>query len=318
MKLMVSRMNQGLSDAMRRRTAAEIGPPVPVILHDELAFFPLLYWPVDDRHICRIRYGLNRYLRNGGTIVFDSRDQQTTNSPVRVNALRRLANGLNIPPLVPVPPNHVLTKAFYLMQDFPGRWSSGRVWVEASENRSNDGVSRVIVGGHDWAGAWSVDDHGRNVFPIVPGGEKQREMAYRFGVNLVMYALTGTRRIRCTTVDPGTARAKTMNALSIDFAPLAASGSCSCRCGDCHRHSSQRCDTCARSDLADRCGNLPRRDYARPTLVSELREPLKDVVPSDGPDPEYQSRDGALILIWRYLICEAASIGMRRRWMCRR
>ncbi len=192
----VSRMGlTGLSDAVRRRTAAELGPPIPVNpARDELAFFPLLYWPVDDRQAIlapdTVRR-LNRYLRNGGTIVFDSRDQQSTNSPVRLNALRRLANGLNIPPLVPVPPNHVLTKAFYLMQDFPGRWSSGPVWVEASENRANDGVSRVIVGGHDWAGAWSVDDHGRNVLPVVPGGEKQREMAYRFGVNLVMYALTG-------------------------------------------------------------------------------------------------------------------------------
>ena len=185
----------GLSDAVRRRTAAELGPPMSVDpARDELAFFPLLYWPVDDRQAIltpdTVRR-LNRYLRNGGTIVFDSRDQQSTNSPVRINALRRLANGLNIPPLVPVPPNHVLTKAFYLMQDFPGRWSSGRVWVEGTENRSNDGVSRVIVGGHDWAAAWSVDEHGRNVFPVVPGGEKQREMAYRFGVNLVMYALTG-------------------------------------------------------------------------------------------------------------------------------
>ncbi len=192
----VSRMGlMGLSDAMRRRTAADLGPPMPVDpARDELAFFPLLYWPVDDRQAVlapdMVRR-LNRYLRNGGTIVFDSRDQQSTHSPVEENALRRLANGLNIPPLIPVPPNHVLTKAFYLVQDFPGRWSSGQVWVEASENRSNDGVSRVIVGGHDWAGAWSVDDHGRNVFPVVPGGEKQREMAYRFGVNLVMYALTG-------------------------------------------------------------------------------------------------------------------------------
>ncbi|MEC7204327.1 MAG: DUF4159 domain-containing protein, partial [Pseudomonadota bacterium] len=39
--------------------------------------------------------------------------------------------------------------------------------------------------------AWSVDRHGRPLYAVVPGGEKQREMAYRFGVNLVMYALTG-------------------------------------------------------------------------------------------------------------------------------
>ena len=133
---------------------------------------------------------MNRYLKNGGTIVFDTRDQQTGGRQGTA-MLRSLAAGLNIPALVPVPPNHVMTKAFYLMQDFPGRWSGGRVWVEGEVNQVNDGVTRVIVGSHDWAAAWSVDRHGRPLYAVVPGGEKQREMAYRFGVNLVMYALTG-------------------------------------------------------------------------------------------------------------------------------
>jgi len=186
----------GLSAIVRRRTAADLGTPVPVRpAEDELTLFPLLYWPVDTRQPRlmpeTIRH-LNRYIENGGTIVFDTRDQQFgEGTPKGRAALRTLTQGLNIPPLVPVPPDHVLTKAFYLMHDFPGRWSGGRLWLEGSENRANDGVARVIVGGHDWAAAWSVDAHGQSVFPVVPGGEKQREMAYRFGVNLVMYALTG-------------------------------------------------------------------------------------------------------------------------------
>jgi len=185
----------GLSDVVRRRTAADLGPPLAVDLsRDELAFFPLLYWPVDDRQSilsAEMVRRLNLYLINGGTIIFDTRDQHLGRMAAQGRGLRRLAGGLNIPPLVPVPPHHILTKAFYLMQEFPGRWSNGRVWVEASEDRMNDGVSRVIVGGHDWAAAWSVDEHGRSMFPVVPGGEKQREMAYRFGVNLIIYALTG-------------------------------------------------------------------------------------------------------------------------------
>ncbi len=61
----------------------------------------------------------------------------------------------------------------------------------ASGNRYNDGVSSVVIGSNDWAGAWAIDDDGQPLFPVVPGGERQREMAYRFGVNWVMYALTG-------------------------------------------------------------------------------------------------------------------------------
>ncbi len=92
---------------------------------------------------------------------------------------------------MPVPPDHILTKSFYLLQEFPGRWAGGTLWVEPSEDQVNDGVASVLVGSNDWAGAWAVDASGAPLHAAVPGGERQRELAYRFGVNLVMYALTG-------------------------------------------------------------------------------------------------------------------------------
>ena len=184
---------RGLSLILNRRTAVEAAEPIGVDLAvDELAVFPLLYWPITrqqqppPRHVVR---RLNGYLANGGTILFDTRDEGGTAGGSWL--LRRLAHELNVPPLVPVPPDHVLTKAFYLMQEFPGRWAGGTIWVEQPDSRVNDGVSAVIVGSNDWAGAWAIDDAGRPMNAIVPGGELQREMAYRFGVNLVMYALTG-------------------------------------------------------------------------------------------------------------------------------
>lgn len=128
-------------------------------------------------------------MKNGGMVLFDTRDQVSGGQGLK--RLRELARGLDIPPLVPVPPDHVLTKAFYLIQDFPGRFAGGQLWVELNEGRVNDGVSSVILGGNDWAGAWAADEAGRPLNAVVPGGEQQREAAYRFGVNLVMYALTG-------------------------------------------------------------------------------------------------------------------------------
>lgn len=187
----------GLTNALNKRTAVEAGEPMGVNLTaDELSFFALIYWPVtpdqpspDEDTIGK----LNRYLENGGTILFDTRDQQFVSGSGNdmTQVLRRLTRGLNLPALETVPPDHVLTKAFYLMQEFPGRWTGGRVWVERGDARTNDGVSRILAGGHDWAAAWAVDENGRPMFPVVPGGERQREMAYRFGVNLVMYTLTG-------------------------------------------------------------------------------------------------------------------------------
>jgi hypothetical protein len=188
---------KGLSLILNRRTAVEAADPLGVKLEvDDLAFYPLLYWPITQEQqplepetVAR----LNRYMDNGGTILFDTRDGNYGGAGAGPGAqrMRELAQGLDIPRLLPVPVDHVLTKAFYLTQDFPGRWAGDRVWVEQPGERVNDGVSRVIVGGNDWASAWALDNSGLPLYPVVPGGEPQREMAFRFGVNLVMYTLTG-------------------------------------------------------------------------------------------------------------------------------
>ncbi|MDA1060026.1 MAG: DUF4159 domain-containing protein [Proteobacteria bacterium] len=198
---------RGLSDVLQRRTAIEPGVPIGVDIEtDELVFFPLLYWPIDpsqqdlsDQALAKI----NSFMKTGGTIVFDTRDQQAVelNSSTfsrgpssdgpGVRRLREVLRKLDMPPLAPVPEDHVLTKAFYLMSDFPGRYSGGAVWVEREIGGANDGVSSIIVGSNDWAAAWAIDDDGRYLASPVPGGNQQREMAYRFGVNLVMYAFTG-------------------------------------------------------------------------------------------------------------------------------
>ncbi|MEE8534703.1 MAG: DUF4159 domain-containing protein, partial [Kiloniellales bacterium] len=190
----------GLARVLRRRTSIEAGEPLAVDpARDELAFFSLLYWPIaaeqPDLNEIAVRK-LNAFMRNGGTILFDLREPTagTTifgRASPGAQALQRLTRDLDIPPLAPVPPDHVLTKSFYLMQEFPGRLSGGALWLEASQARVNDGVSSVLIGSNDWARAWATDELGQPLHAVVPGGERQRELAYRFGVNLAMYAMTG-------------------------------------------------------------------------------------------------------------------------------
>jgi len=190
----------GLTDTLTRRTAVEPGTPYGIDLEtDELAFFPLLYWPVTDSQprlseqaVARV----NGYMRNGGVILFDTRDRYQIVTPGArggpgMQRLIDISRDLEIPPLAPVSPDHVLTRTFYLMHDFPGRYAGGTVWLEDGISNPGSEVSPVLIGSHDWAAAWARDDLGRFRFPVVPGGELQREMAFRFGVNLVMYALTG-------------------------------------------------------------------------------------------------------------------------------
>ena len=190
----------GLSLVLNRRTAIEAGDPLPVNLRvDDLNLFPLLYWPIPAEHpdISReVRDRVDAYLRQGGMILFDTSDAGSLIPGQRQGGageqrLRELLHGINLPPLEPVPEDHTLTRSFYLLQDFPGRWTGRPVWVDRPEPSVNDGVSSVIIGSHSWAAAWAIDSFTMPMFPVMPGGERQRELANRFGVNLVMYALTG-------------------------------------------------------------------------------------------------------------------------------
>ena len=201
---------KGLTAVITERTALEPGEPVGVDLaHDELSFHALIYWPIvpgADPPPPDVMAKVDAFMRSGGTVIFDTRDalEQGTGlggTPAGETLKRLLAN-LDIPQLEPVPRNHVLTKTFYLMEKFPGRYDSGETWVEAmpAESdeegvdrpaRSGDGVSPIIITANDLAGAWAMGDDFKPLYPVSPGGTRQRELAYRTGVNIVMYALTG-------------------------------------------------------------------------------------------------------------------------------
>ncbi|MGB1215335.1 MAG: DUF4159 domain-containing protein [Pikeienuella sp.] len=201
---------RGLSNVLAARTAIEPGEPMSVDLSvNDISLFPLLYWPVTDTQaepgpeaVAKI----NTYLRSGGMIVFDTRDAHLAppgQPGPHTRALQRLARDLDLPPLAPVREDHVLTRTFYLLDRFPGRWTGGQVWLEATAQRRanddtaliadpNDGVSPVIIGAADWAASWAIDENGDLLVPVGrANGARQREMSFRSGVNMVMYALTG-------------------------------------------------------------------------------------------------------------------------------
>jgi len=202
---------QGLASLgaiLRSRTAFEPGPPAGIDLeHDELSFYPLIYWPVvADRprpSRAAIR-NLDTFMKNGGTVVFDTRDalvERDGGPPTpEALALRQILESVEVPPLEPVPHDHVITKSFYLIDGFPGRFDSGRTWIEAlppspidgaKPVRAGDNVSPIIITSNDLAAGWASGPTGEALYPLVPGGRRQHEFSLRGGVNLVMYALTG-------------------------------------------------------------------------------------------------------------------------------
>ncbi len=199
----------GLTQILSQRTALTPGDPIGIDpSKDEVAFYPLIYWPiVATRPMppeAAIRK-LDAFMKGGGTVIFDTRDAFSNRPDGAVSAegqyLRRMLATLDIPELEPVPNNHVLTKTFYILDAFPGRYATGQTWVEAlppqaegEENRparSGDSVSPIIITSNDLAAAWAVGPRGEYLFPVVGSDQRQREMAYRSGINIVMYSLTG-------------------------------------------------------------------------------------------------------------------------------
>ena len=187
----------GLSRILWLRSSVE--PVRPHALdpeRDALELYPLIYYAVPDNAAPlsdAATAALNRYMLSGGALVIDTRQG---GAPGEADGLDRLADllaGLDAPPLGPVPDDHVLTRSFYLIDGFPGRYDRRPLWIETAgeDGRiTGDGVSRLFIGDADWVGAWAIDENARPMFSV-DGGDDQREMAFRFGVNLVMYVLTG-------------------------------------------------------------------------------------------------------------------------------
>ncbi|MBV9654371.1 MAG: DUF4159 domain-containing protein [Acetobacteraceae bacterium] len=182
---------EGLSDYMNRRTSATLAEPDAVTPgRDDLSFYPMLYWPIapDAQPLAAdAAASLNDFMARGGILLIDTKDGGSGGD----STLPQVARGLAIPPLAPLTTDHVLARSFYLLQDFPGRYAGDPVWVQRDQDRANDSVSPVIIGSNDWAAAWAIDAAGQNPYAVIPGGVRQRTLAYRFGTNLVIYALTG-------------------------------------------------------------------------------------------------------------------------------
>ncbi|MDB5595842.1 MAG: LytTR family transcriptional regulator [Hyphomicrobiales bacterium] len=205
-----SRLGLGaVSRTLANRTALSPGDPVGVDpARDELAFYPLIYWPIVATRPQPSADAVTRlasFMKQGGTVVFDTRDAMTSRpggAPTpEAQWLRVLLTGVDVPELEPVPRDHVVTKTFYLIDQFVGRTTVGQTWIEAlpvdtgdqanRPARAGDSVSPIIITSNDLAAAWAADRNGDPLYPLVPGGHRQREMALRGGVNLVMYTLTG-------------------------------------------------------------------------------------------------------------------------------
>jgi hypothetical protein len=175
-------------DLERRTSLVTIPEPIELpIASPELFRYPLGLLSGDrgfalppEVDIVRLR----RYLTFGGCLLIDSAEGHAGGA-FDESVHRLLARVLPGDMPKPVPADHVLWKSFYILHDVPGRISV----TPSLECIERDRRLAVLYTQNDLCGALARDGFGRWEHDVVPGGEEQRERAFRFAVNVVMYAL---------------------------------------------------------------------------------------------------------------------------------
>jgi hypothetical protein len=176
---------------IEKRTSidVELDPAVVTPTSDTLHETPFLYLAGERELEMPSAAGieaLRRFLTFGGFLLIDSAEGSTDGA--FDTSVRKLMAAIFPPPakgLELVAPDHVAYKSFYLLDKPLGRLAI----APAMEAIVRDGRIVAAYVANDLGGAWARDDFGNYDFPCEPGGERQRELAFRLGVNLVMYAL---------------------------------------------------------------------------------------------------------------------------------
>lgn len=174
---------------LQRRTSVEVVLEArPLSLSSERLFeHPFLYLggeselpPLTAAEVETLR----RYLTFGGFVLADANDG-SDGSGFDASFRRELARVLPQGKLSPLASTHVVYKSFFLLDSAPGRYLRKPDLEAVMLGRR----AAVMYSQNDLAGAWSRDEGGDYQFEVTPGGDHQRELAFRLGMNICMYAL---------------------------------------------------------------------------------------------------------------------------------
>lgn len=171
-----------------KRTSVDVreSPTALAPMSEELFRWPLIAWigigpvePFSDAEVER----LSRYLRAGGMLYIDDASPEGDDR-FDADVRREMARVWPDRPMQRLGNDHTVYRTFFLLERPQGRISR-TAWLEGVDF---DDRSPVIYGRNDLFGAFGRDSLGSWRMPVVPGGRVQREMAFRLGINLVMYA----------------------------------------------------------------------------------------------------------------------------------
>jgi len=134
---------------------------------------------------------IKQYINDGGLLLIDCKLNQ--DEIIIDKCLKRFETLLesNFPGNLEIlNKSHAIAKSFYLLKNFPGRRNEP-VFFLKSNSLKFDSASSVVFGNNDWTGAWAKNNEDEFLFPILENNPNQRNMSFRFGLNLLIYSLTG-------------------------------------------------------------------------------------------------------------------------------
>jgi hypothetical protein len=168
-------------DASKERRTITLSDP-------DLYSCPLLYMAGKyefDPFNSQEREFLRRHLTHGGFLLAE--DTMGARGFGFDRAFRREMKAL-LPnhELKRLPQDHSVYQSFYLLEIIAGRLKVNPY----IEGITIDHWTPVLYSQNDLSGAWSRDRFGRWVNECTPGGESQRVLAFKTGINIVVYSLT--------------------------------------------------------------------------------------------------------------------------------
>ena len=174
---------------LQRRTSVEVVPDARgfQLSSPDLFEYPFLYFGGEGAFPALAEaevVNLRRYLTYGGFLLADANDGSDGDG-FDASFRREIARVLPQNPLAEVPSNHVVFKSFFLLDAAPGRLLNKPQLMASMLGKR----AAVLYSQNDLAGAWSRSESGDYEFDVSPGGEPQRELAVRLGINICMYAL---------------------------------------------------------------------------------------------------------------------------------
>ncbi len=172
-----------LSSFMSEKSSIEAKGVASIdIEHDEIAFFPFIYWPITNESPAlsiAAQRKVQNYINSGGVILFDIQDDAAQ----RNQSLRRVLGNVNIKALERVDSDHTLSRTFYIISAMHGEEPNDAIWVEQEDLDDPESVSSIIISQGNWAKTWAGYTY--------PVESDEWEDAMRTGMNMVAYSMTG-------------------------------------------------------------------------------------------------------------------------------